>query len=252
MVNIYNDEEIKILREGGKHLSKILKELTKKVKSGISTKELDWLAENLIRKIGGRPSFKNYKPDFMARPYPATICASLNDVIVHGVPNSQPLNEGDVLSLDIGMEYKGLYTDMAITVGVGKISKIAKQAIETAKKALDEAIKKCQVGGTLGDVGFAIQNVIRSNGFLEMRVLTGHGIGKAAHEDPDVLNYGEPHRGMRFQAGMVIAIEPMLAIGSNEVAERADFSFVTKDGSLATHFEHTIAITEKGPIVITK
>lgn len=252
MVKLKSAEEIKILREGGRILNRILKELAKKAQVGVATKELDWLAENLIKKAGGRPAFKNYQPEYAARAFPATLCTSMNNVVVHGLPDSRLLKEGDILGLDLGMEYKGLYTDMAITIGIGKISKKAKKLIQTAKKALDLAIEAAQPGATLGDIGWTIQNYVRSRGFHEIRVLTGHGLGYQPHENPDVLNYGEPKKGLRFQEGLVIAIEPMVSEKSGEVAEQLDGSFSTKEGCLASHFEHTIAITEKGPIVLTK
>jgi methionyl aminopeptidase len=252
MVKLKSEEEIKILKEGGKILGEILRDLAKKVKPGVFTKELDWLAENSIKQAGGKPAFKNYKPDFAVRAYPATLCASVNSVVVHGIPNSQPLQEGDILTLDLGMEYKGLFTDAAITVGVGKISSLAKKLISVTKKSLELAIEQCEVGYTLGDIGYAIEKFVRSRGFKEVRMLTGHGVGYKPHEDPDVLNFGEPGKGMRLKEGMVIAIEPMVSLLSGDVVERFDGSFVTKEECLSAHFEHTIAITAKGPIVLTK
>jgi len=252
MVKLKTEEEIKILREGGKILSRIIKDVAKKVKPGVLTKDLDWLAENSILKSGGKPAFKNYKPDFAVRAYPATLCTSVNSVVVHGIPNNQPLQEGDILSLDIGMEYKGLFTDMAITVGVGKISPQAKKIIEVTKKALELAIKECEVSSSLGTIGYVIEKYIRSQGFREVRMLTGHGVGYQPHEDPDVLNFGDPGRGLKLKEGMVIAIEPMVSIKSGDVVERFDGSFVTKEECLSAHFEHTVAITATGPVVITK
>ena len=252
MVRLKTEEEIKILREGGKILSRIIKDLAEKVKPGVLTKDLDWLAENSILKVGGKPAFKNYKPDFAVRAYPATLCASVNETVVHGIPNNQPLQEGDILSLDLGMEYKGLFTDMAITVGVGKISPQAKKMIEVTRKALESAIKECEVGSSLGDVGYAIERYVRNQGFREIRMLTGHGVGYQPHEDPDVLNFGEAGKGMKLKEGMVIAIEPMISAGSGDVIERYDGSFITKEECLSAHFEHTIAITATGPIVLTK
>jgi len=252
MIKLKSEEEIKILKEGGHILAKIIKEVAKKAKAGVATRELDWLAENLIIKSGGQPSFKNYQPDFSLNPFPASLCVSVNNVIVHGIPNDYILQNGDVVKLDLGMKYKGLYTDMAITVGVGKISPLAKKLIHVTKKALDLAIKAAQEGKTLGDIGFAIQNYVRSQNFYEIRVLTGHGVGYAQHEEPDVLNYGEPGKGIRLKEGMVIAIEPMVTIDTSDIIEIFDGSFVTKTGCLSAHFEHTIAITSKGPIILTK
>jgi methionyl aminopeptidase len=252
MIKLKTEEEIKILKEGGHILAKIIKEVAKKAKAGVTTRELDWLAENLIIKNGGQPSFKNYQPDFSINPFPASLCVSVNNVVVHGIPNDYILQNGDVVKLDLGMKYKGLYTDMAITVGIGRISPLAKKLISVTKKSLDLAIKAAQEGKTLGDIGFAIQNYVRSHNFYEIRVLTGHGVGYAPHEDPDVLNYGEPGKGLRLKEGLVIAIEPMVAVDTSDVVELFDGSFATKTGCLAAHFEHTIAITSKGPIILTK
>ncbi len=251
-VRLKSEEEIKTLREGGKILSKIMKELVRKVRPGVLTKELDWLAENLIKKAGGHPAFKNYVPDYASRPFPATLCTSINNVIVHGLPDNKPLREGDIISLDLGLEYKNLFTDMAVTVGVGKISSEAKKIIKVTKRALELAIEASQVGATLGDVGFAIQQYVRSRGFKEVPILTGHGVGYQPHEDPDVLNYGEPHRGMKLHEGLVIAIEPIISAGSGEAVEQMDASFVTREKCLSAHFEHTIAVTAEGPLILTK
>jgi len=252
MIKLKSEEEIKILQEGGKILNQIMKELVKKVKPGVLTKELDWLAENLIKKAGGHSAFKNYIPDYASRPFPATLCTSVNSVIVHGIPDNRPLQEGDIVSLDLGMEYKGLFTDMAVTVGVGRISAKAKKLMKVTKKALDLAIKSSQPGASLGDIGFAIQSYVRSRGFHEVRILTGHGVGYQPHEEPDILNYGQPHRGLKLHEGLVIAIEPIVSEGSGEAVEQLNGSFVTKEGCLSAHFEQTIAITAKGPLIITK
>ncbi|MGB9848103.1 MAG: type I methionyl aminopeptidase [Minisyncoccia bacterium] len=252
MIKLKSKEEIKILKEGGHILAKILLEVAKKVKPGVTTRELDWVAENYILKFGGEPAFKNYQPSFSLAPFPASLCVSVNNVIVHGIPGDYVLAGGDVVKLDLGMKYKGLYTDMAITVGVGNISPLAKKLIQTTKKALELAIKKAQPNATLGDVGFAIQSYVRSRGFYEIQTLTGHGVGYSQHEDPDVFNYGTPGKGIKLKEGMVIAIEPMVAVDSPDVVELHDGSFATKTGCLSAHFEHTIAITDRGPIVLTK
>ncbi|MCX8016032.1 MAG: type I methionyl aminopeptidase [Patescibacteria group bacterium] len=252
MIKLKSKEEIKILREGGRILAQILFEVAKKAKPGVATRELDWLAENSILKFGGEPAFKNYQPAFNLRPFPASLCVSVNNTIVHGIPGDYVLVNGDVVKLDLGMKYEGLYTDMAITIGVGNISSLAKKLIRVTKKALSLAIKTAQSGATLGDIGFAIQNYIRSQGFYEIQTLTGHGVGYAPHEEPDVFNYGIPGKGIKLKEGMVIAIEPMVAVDSSDVIELPDGSFVTKTGCLSAHFEHTIAITERGPLILTK
>lgn len=252
MVRLKTNEEIKILREGGKILNSIIFELADKVKIGSIPKELDWLAENLIRKAGGNPAFKDYKPSFSNFAYPATICFSPNNIIVHGIPDNTSVNDGDIIGLDIGMEYKGLFTDMAITVAVGKISLQAKKIMNATKKALDLAISASQVGGFLGDIGFVIEEKAKKDGFSVIRNLTGHGVGHSPHELPDVYNYGKKGQGLKLKAGMVIAIEPMLAVGSGDITEQSNGAFSTKEGGLSAHFEHTIAITNKGPIVLTR
>ncbi len=251
MIKLKTKEEIKILRRGGKILNKIINELIEKIRPGISSKELDWMAENLIKKAGGKPSFKNYRPDFAQSPYEATICFSPNNVIVHGVPNSSLIEEGDIVSIDIGMEYDGLFTDMAKTVGVGKITPQATKLIEATKKAMAMAIKAAKPGAHLGDVGFAIESVAKKNGFGVVRQLTGHGVGYSPHESPNVNNFGNKGKGVELKPGLVIAIEPMLSVGSGDIMELSDGSCATDDGCLSAHFEHTVAITDKGNIVIT-
>jgi len=252
MIKLKTEEEIKILKEGGRILSMILDEVAKKVKSGVATKELDWLAENYILKYNGEPAFKNYQPEFSLKSFPASLCVSVNNVIVHGIPDNYLLRNGDIVKLDLGLKYKGLFTDKAITVGVGKISSLAKKLIITTKKALLLAIKTARIGATLGDVGYIIQQYVRSQGFYEIRALTGHGVGYKPHEEPDVLNFGTPDKGIKLKRGMVIAIEPMVAVDSSDVIEMPDGSFVTKEGGLAAHFEHTVAITDRGPLILTK
>jgi len=245
-------EDIKILREGGKKLALILKKTTQAVKPGISTADLDKLAFNLISEYGGKPSFLNYQPSFADKPFPATLCTSINATVVHGVPSEEKiLKQGDIISLDIGMEYKGLFTDMAITVGVGEIKPIYKKLIKTTKESLSQAIKTSKVNNTLGDVGYAIQKCVEKQGFVVVKGLVGHGVGYSPHEDPVVYNYGTPHQGIKLEEGMVIAIEPMVTFDDGTVKEEKDGSFVTANGRVACHFEHTIAITKKGPIVIT-
>jgi len=245
-------EDIKILREGGKKLALILKKVTQAVKPGISTADLDKLAFNLISKYGGKPSFLNYQPSFADKPFPATLCTSINATVVHGAPSEEKiLKQGDIISLDIGMEYKGLFTDMAITVGVGKIKPIYEKLIKTTKESLDQAIKMSKVNNTLGDIGYAIQKCVEKQGFVVVKDLVGHGVGYSPHEDPVVFNYGTPHQGIKLKEGMVIAIEPMVTFDDGTVKEEKDGSFVTANGKVACHFEHTIAITKKGPIVIT-
>jgi methionyl aminopeptidase len=251
MVKLKSNEDIKILREGGKILNGIIKELEKRIKSGANPKEIDWLAENLIKKAGGKPAFKGYKPDFAKKKYPSTICFSPNSVVVHGVPDSSLIKEGDIVGIDIGMEYKGLFTDMAITIGVGNISNEAKKIISTTKECLNLAIKYAKGGNNLGDIGWAIETHAKKNGFNVIKALTGHGVGYSPHEEPAVLNFGELGQGMELKSGLVIAIEPMLSACSGAIVELSDGSFGTAENCLSAHFEHTIAITKRGNIVLT-
>jgi len=245
MINIYTDDEIKILREGGKILASVLFRVGKMVKPGVSTIELDGLAEKLIREAGGEPSFLNYKTAEDRIPYPASLCVSINDEVVHGIPGSRKIKQGDIVSLDLGMKYKKLYTDMAVTVGDAKI-------IEVTKKCLDEAIKVVKDGARIGDIGFSIQSCAEKNGFGVLRDLVGHGVGHKPHEEPEIPNFGKKGTGEILKAGMVLAIEPMLTVGGSEVVLSSDnWTWKTKDGSLAAHFEHTVVITKNGAEIIT-
>ncbi|MFH1956751.1 MAG: type I methionyl aminopeptidase, partial [Patescibacteria group bacterium] len=211
MISIKTSEEIKILREGGKILTSVLFEVAGKVRSGISTIELDELAEKLIRKNKGEPSFKNYKTRDDKFPYPASLCVSINDEIVHGIPlRDKILKEGNIVSLDLGMKYKNLYTDMAVTVRVGEISKKAEKLIKITKKCLEEGIKKIKPKNYIGDIGFAVQNCAEKNGFNVVKRLVGHGVGYQVHEDPEIPNFGQPKTGIQLKTGMVLALEPMV------------------------------------------
>ena len=246
-------QEIKILHQGGKKLAIVLKKVKRAIKPGISTADLDELAFNLIKNYGGKPSFLNYQPSFARKPFLASLCVSINKTIVHGVPSKKEiLKEGDVISLDLGMEYKGLFTDMAITVGVGKIKPIYKKLIRVTEKSLMLAIKASRANKTLGDVGYAIQSYVEKNGFVVVKDLVGHGVGYSPHEDPVVFNYGVPNQGLKLEPGMVIAIEPMVTFEDGAIKEEKDGSFVTANGRVSCHFEHTVAITKRGPIVLTR
>ena len=246
-------EEILIMAEGGQHLAEVLQQLRSEVKAGISTLALDKIAHDLIVNFGDIPAFLNYRPGGAQRAYPYTLCASVNDVIVHGQPSAQyMLEEGDIIKLDLGLKHKGLYLDSAITVAVGKISSQAKKLITVTEEALYAGIKEAKVGKTLGDVGFAIQKIVTKNGFSVAEGLTGHGIGKTLHDDPIVFNFGQKGRGEKLVAGMVLAIEPMVAVGRGDIVQLRDESYGMMDNSLSAQFEHTVAITEKGPQILTK
>lgn len=243
--------EIEMMAEGGKILAQARDRLAKEAKEGVSLKELDSLAEKLIREAGALPAFLGYRPGGSEKPYPASICASVNEVIVHGLPTKYKLKSGDILKIDLGVFYKGSYTDTAVTVGIGQISSEAEKLIVATKKCLELAIKNCQLGKTIGDIGFIINKCARSQGFKVIKGLTGHGIGKKLHEEPIVYNEGREKMGPRLIPGMVLAIEPMLSMGDPEIIQLEDESYATRDGSLSAQFEHTVAITKNGPHILT-
>lgn len=246
MIPIKSKEEIEIMAEGGKILAKIIKELEKKVRPGITTKELDRVAETLIFKFGGTPSFKGYEG------FPVALCTSINEELVHAVPSQRKLKEGDVLSLDLGMKYQGYHSDMAITLPVGKISPEAQRLIRVTKKALKRGIKKARTGNTFGDIGNTIQRYVESQGFNVVRDLCGHGIGRELHEEPKILNYGKRHSGPEIKEGMTFCLEPMVTVGDWKLKKSKDgHGFETADGSLSCHFEHMMAVTKNGVKVLT-
>ena len=247
MIKIKTEKEIEIIKEGGKILAKIMKELKKRVRSGITTKELDRVAETLIFKYKAKPAFKGYED------FPAALCASVNQVIVHAVPSDYQLKTGDILSLDLGVRYKGFFTDMAITIPVGNVDFETLRLVKVTKKALKLGIKKARVGNTFGEVGATIQRYVEYQGFNVVRELCGHGIGRELHEDPQIFNFGKRHKGEKIKPGMVFCIEPMVTIGDWHLKKSADgFGYKTKDGSLSAHFEDTIAVTEQGSLVLTE
>ena len=247
MIKIKSPEEIKIMAEGGKILASIMKELEKKVRPGITTKELDRFAESLILKSGGKCSFKGYQD------FPACLCTSINEEIVHAVPSNRVLKEGDIISLDLGILYKGFHTDMAITIPVGKIDPEVQRLMRVTKKALKRGIKKVRPGNTFGDIGNTIQRYVESQGFNVVRDLCGHGIGKELHEEPKILNYGKRHSGEEIKEGMTFCLEPMVTIGDWKLKKSKNgHGYETADGSLSAHFEHTIAVTKKGCQILTE
>jgi len=251
-MNIYSSEEIKKIRQSGRILAETLGKLAKKARPGVSLKTLDEMAEELIRRAGAEPAFLGYKPYGAKNGYPSSICASVNEVVVHAVPGPYKLKNGDILTIDLGVKRDGYYADSALSLTIGKVSASAKKLLKATKQALMDAIKQARPGKTLGDIGYAVKKRVTQNGFFVVRGLTGHGIGKDLHEDPNVLNEGQRGQGMKLVSGMVIAIEPMTAIGTPRLIQKEDDSFATADGSLSAHFEHTIAITKKGPEILTK
>lgn len=255
MITIKSKEEIEILRECGKRLAFILQEVGKAVKPGVSTAELNNIANNLAKEKGDIPSTLNYKPKGARRAYPASICVSINDEIVHGIPNENPriLKEGDIVSLDMCLTHKGMVTDSAITVSVGKIDPVSSKLIEVTKEALYSGIKSARGNKHVGDIGYAVERVAKTNGFSIVEDLCGHGVGYSVHEDPYIPNYGEKGRGEKLKPGMVIAIEPMLNVGAKDIfMEKDDWTYKTLDGSRSAHFEHTVLITSGEPEILTK
>jgi len=248
MIIIKTPKEIEIMREGGHILAEVMRDVAKEAREGISTLELDRLAEELISKRGGRPSFKGYEG------YPSTICASINDEVVHAIPREEKiLKKGDIFSLDIGLEYKGLFTDMAITFPISRVSRKARRLINVTKKALELGLRQVRAGNRIGDISYAIQSYAEANGYGVVRSLVGHGVGKKVHEEPKIPNFGEKNTGIVLEEGMTIAIEPMLTIGSyNLITDDDGWTVRTEDGSLSAHFEVTAAVTKEGYSVLTK
>jgi len=251
---IKTPEEIKILHEGGKHLATVFRKLKEKVIPGVSTKDLDIYAEKLIREMGDTPAFLNYRPEGANNPYPASLCVSVNDEVVHGIPHkNRILEEGDIVSIDLGIKHRGLFTDMALTVPVGVVSKENTKLMRITEQALQTGIDAARAGNTVGDIGYAIENFIHPHKYGIVEVLSGHGVGKAIHEDPYIPNFGKKGAGAKLEPGMVIAIEPMINIGTKNVTIDNDgYTFRTADGKNSAHFEHTILITNKKAEILTK
>ncbi|MDA3815607.1 MAG: type I methionyl aminopeptidase [Patescibacteria group bacterium] len=250
-------KDIAILREGGKILSNTLRLLSEKAKTAISfevsTMDLDKIARKEIAKYKAEPSFLNYAADG-ENPFPGAVCVSLNNEIVHGVPNEKRIiKEGDLLKLDLGVKYKGLYTDSAITIPIGKVSDLARNITEVTKKSLEIGIEQIYPGSCLGNYGNAVEKYVSLKKFHVVRGLVGHGVGYEVHEEPQIPNYGKPEKGIKFEEGMVIALEPMVNELSSEISLAVDgFTFETKEGGLSAHFEHTLAVTKNGFEILTK
>jgi len=247
MVILKRPEEIETLRACNQVVAEILKELSKAVKPGITTKDLDKYAEDLSRRRNVKPAFKGYMG------YPFSLCTSVNEEVVHGLPSDRVLREGDIISLDFGIFQNGFYGDAAITVPVGKVAAKADRLLQVTEQGLSEAIEAAQAGNRLGDISFAVQNVVEAAGFSVVRDFVGHGIGRRLHEDPQIPNYGVPGRGIELKVGMVLAIEPMVNEGTYKVKVLPDeWTVVTEDGGCSAHFEHSVAITGKGPVILSK
>ena len=241
------------MREGGRRLASVLSEIEKSVKPGAKTIELDRLAEKLIREKGDTPAFLNYTPDGAIRPYPATLCVSVNNEVVHGIPGNRELKEGDIVGLDLGLKHGGFFVDAAITVPIGKVSLSALKLVKTTYESMIAGIGAMKDGGRFGDIGEAVEKVASREKFGVVRILGGHAIGRHIHEEPFIPNYGKRGTGPFIKKGMLLAIEPMLNQGGDEVyLDRKDgYTFRTLDGSLSAHFEHTVLITKEGAEILT-
>lgn len=254
MIIIKTKDEIERLREGGKILATILYKVKDKVAPGVSTYELDQYAFDLIKEAGGTPAFLNYRPEGASTPFPASLCVSVNNEVVHGIPSkTRILKEGDIISIDLGLKYKGLFTDMARTVPVGEVSSASEKLMKTTEKALEVGISAAMAGNTTGDIGHAIESYVRPHRYGIVEVLSGHGVGRAIHEDPYIPNFGRAGKGEKLVPGMVVAIEPMLNNGTKNVYIGEDgYTFYTEDGKKSAHFENTILITDGDPEILTQ
>lgn len=246
MIVLKSHREIEAMRVASKIVARVLLHLKENTKPGVTTKELDSLAERFIRREGGIPAFKGY------RGYPASLCIAVNEQVIHGIPGTRRIAEGDIVGLDVGVEYGGFFGDAAMTVPVGEVDAEKSRLLEVAEKALYEGLNNARAGHRLSDISFAIQSWVEKNSFSVVREFTGHGIGRELHEDPPIPNFGEPDRGPRLKAGMTLAIEPMVNTGSPEVIILDDgWTAVTIDGKPSAHFEHTVAVTDGEPDILS-
>lgn len=252
MVHLKKTEELVLMRRAGKVVADILDRVREAVRPGVTTAELDTLAEDYIRSCGGSPVFKGYRPEPDMTPFPGTICASVNEEVVHGIPGPRVLEEGDILSVDVGVCLEGYCGDAACTYPVGSISGKRQALLEVTETSLNKAIEAALKGRTLGDIGYAVESYVKPLGYGIVRDYTGHGIGKKMHEAPQVPNFGHPRRGVTLQRGMTIAIEPMIMSGREDVKVGENgWTVFTADGSDAAHFERSIAILDDGPEILT-
>lgn len=246
MILLKSEAELDLMRKAGKILARILEKLERKVAVGLATGELGRLAEEYILGEGVTPAFKGYHG------YPSAICVSINEEIVHGIPGSRVIQDGDLVSLDLGIAYQGFFVDTALTLGAGKISPRAKELIRATRQSLSEGIKQARAGNRLGDISCAIQKYVEDAGFSVVREFVGHGIGAGLHEEPEIPNFGSAHQGPLLQSGMVLAIEPMVNMGHWKAKILSDgWTAVAEDGLPSAHFEHTVAITRRGPEILT-
>ncbi|MBC5810007.1 MAG: type I methionyl aminopeptidase [Candidatus Eremiobacteraeota bacterium] len=246
MIALKSPREIEIMRRGGKITASVLTMLLKTAKAGMSLRELDRLAERGIREQGGEPTFKGYNG------FPASICASVNEIVVHGIPGDRLLKDGDLLSIDIGTTFEGYVSDTAASIGIGTVSPAAERLMRVTQECLMLGIAAMQNGNRVSDIGVAVERHAVSHGYGVVRALVGHGVGRKMHEEPQVPNYGTPGKGIVLRPGLCLAIEPMISEGTHDVETLADgWTVVTADGKLAAHFEHTVALTDDGPRILT-
>ena len=239
--------ELEKLRRVNQLVGTVLAELRAMVAPGVTTEDIDAVAEDLVRRAGAEPAFKGY------RGYPCTLCASVNEQVIHGIPSKRPLVDGDIISLDMGVKMSGFFGDSAVTVPVGRVSDEAQRLLQVTEQSLEKGIEQVRLGGRISDIGHAIQKHVEAHGFSVVREFVGHGIGASLHEEPQIANYGDPGRGPRLAEGMTLAIEPMVNVGKPTVKMLSDgWTAVTKDGTLSAHFEHTVAVTKTGPLVLTR
>jgi methionyl aminopeptidase len=246
MIPLKSEEDLVMLAKSGQILNRVMRQLKEFVKVGVSTKEIDNLAEELLAQEKALPAFKGYKQ------FPASICTSINEEIVHGIPGDRKLQQGDILSLDLGVNYQGYFSDAAVTLALGRVNPRVDKLIRIAQGALEKGTREARVNNHLFDISYAIQSYVEQNGFSVVREFVGHGIGRSLHEEPEIPNFGRRHQGPLLKSGMVFAIEPMVNMGTWEsrISDNG-WTAVTKDGLPSAHFEHTIAITEKGPKILT-
>jgi methionyl aminopeptidase len=253
MIRLKTQEEIEVLKQAGAIHARVLDELANMVAPGVAAIDLDTRAREIFQEMDASPAFLDYTPEGVSYPYPAAVCISINEEVVHGIPlEGIVFKQGDIVSIDVGVSYKGMITDAAVTVPVGEIDSKAQHLLDVTKTALKKGIEAARLGNTVGDIGHAIESFATPQGVGIIRILAGHGVGYSVHEDPYVPNYGNPGEGEELQEGMVIAIEPMFTLGAEEVAVCEDeYTYVTADDSLSAHFEHTIVITKDGPLILT-
>jgi len=253
LIILKSERELEVMRRAGRLVGRLLEELAGRVAPGVRLRDLDRFAEDFILRHGGIPAFKGYgEVPGQRPPFPATICASVNDQVVHGVPGSRRLREGDIVSIDVGVLLDGFYGDAAATFPVGRVSEEATRLLEVTKAALMAGIARARAGNHLSDISHAVQAYVESHGFSVVRDFVGHGIGRHMHEDPQLPNFGPPGMGPVLRPGLTLAIEPMVNAGGPDVVVLSDgWTVVTADGTLSAHFEHTVAITADGPLILT-